>query len=285
MSNCQLLANSSSSTILSCKACPDCNILFNHSFFCIVECMVPPTTTVSATTTLSPTTTVPLTTTVLPTTTVLQTIANTTTLANNSRPATTTNTIVTPYTHIVNLNNTVNNNSYYLIANYSKQTQQQFNQEDFIVFLILCVPIVIIVFVILYHCICKHTLKKNRVVIPQDVTIDIADEDNSDINENTNESTNNQVTNIVVKTVLNDLITTIEKKHAKKKLPSIANASKTLKRLQAVKRRTLRKRRDRQLNSLVLRNMSKTEQPARGMRIKEIFDTANQGKKNDYDII
>ena len=115
-------------------------------------------------------------------------------------------------------------------------------------------------------------------MIPQDVTIDIADEDDSDTNDNTND----QVTNTIVKAVLNDLITTIEKKHTKKKLPSIADASKTLKRLQAVKRRTLRKRRDQRLNSLVLRNMNKTE-PARGMRIKEIFDTTS--KKNDYDII
>ena len=128
------------------------------------------------------------------------------------------------------------------------------------------------------------------MVIPQDVTIDIVDENNGQTVEDDNvDDENSKVINHIVKAVVNDLIKQVENKHnGKRKLPSIATASKTLQRLQAVNRRTRRKRRERQLNSLVLRNMNTEEKPlTHGMRIKEIFEQSkkNQDKKDNYDLI
>ena len=294
MSACQLLANSSSSTILSCKACPDCNVLFNHSFFCIVECMIPTTTVPPTTTTVPPTTTVSPTTTVPPTTTFLTTTIryNSTTAAVKNVTSTTTTTLLPTTTMILkNQSSRIINHSdnpSYRVTNYSEI--QEFSEDDFLVFLVLCLPMAIIIIVILYHCLCKKTLKKNRVVIPQDVTIDIANENNEQTVEEDNvDDENSKVIHHIVKAVVNDLIKQVENIHnTKRKLPSIATASKTLQRLQAVNRRTRRKRRERQLNSLVLRNMNTEEKPlTHGMRIKEIFEQSkeNQDKKDNYDLI
>ena len=255
-----------------------------------------PTTTTSPTTTASPTTTISPTTTVLPTTTIF----STTTIRYNSTTAvvknvttnvtsTTTTTLlpVTTTTILKNESSRIINHSdnpSYHVTNYSR-IQEQISQEDFVIFLVLCVPMTIIIIIIIYHCSRKHTLKKNRVVIPQDVTIDIVDENEQTVEENVE---NSKVINHVVNAVVNDLIKQIENHARKKKLPSVLTANKTLQRLQAKQRRTNRKRRERQLNSLVLRNMSKDSKPlAHGMRIKEIFDNSKekQVKKDDYDVI
>ncbi len=179
------------------------------------------------------------------------------------------------------------NNPFYHATNYS-EVQEQFSQDDFVVFLVLCLPMALIIVVILYHCFCKKTLKKNRVVIPQDVTIDIVDENENTVEED-NVDENSKVIHHVVKAVVNDLIKNVENKHnIKRKLPSALTANKALQRLQAVNRRISRKRRERQLNSLVLRNMNTEEKPLKhGMRIKEIFEQSKetQDKKDDSDLI
>ena len=299
MSACQLLANSSSSTILSCKTCPDCNVLFNHSFFCVVECMIPtttvlPTTTVSPTTTISPTTTVPPPTTTIFLTTTTRYNSTTTVVKNVTTNVTSTTTTTFLPTTTVILKNESNrminhsNNPFYHATNYS-EVQEQFSQDDFVVFLVLCLPMALIIVVILYHCFCKKTLKKHRVVIPQDVTIDIVDENNEKTVEEENVDENSKVINHVVKAVVNDLIKNVENIHnIKRKLPSALTANKALQRLQAVNRRISRKRRERQLNSLVLRNMNTEKKPlTHGMRIKEIFEQSKETQdiKDDSDLI
>jgi len=180
------------------------------------------------------------------------------------------------------------NNPSYHATNYS-EIQEQLSQDDFVFLLVLCIPMTIIIIIILYHCACKNTLKKKRVVIPQDVTIDIVDENNENTVEEENVDENSKVIHHVVKAVVNDLIKKVENIHnIKRKLPSVVTANKALQRLQAVNRRISRKRRERQLNSLVLRNMNTEEKPlTHGMRIKEIFEQSkeNQDKKDDYDMI
>lgn len=224
-------------------------------------------------------------------------MANTTTLTNSSTTTYATSTVVTNYTTTFHVNNTitiVNNSEYYFLTNFSKTVE--LDQDNFIIFSILCLPIVIITVVILYHCICKKNLKKNKVVIPKDVKIDILDEINEEKSSNATtidvkdvNDENSKVIHHVVKAVVNDIIKQVENKYyTKKKIPSVLTANKTLQRIQAKQRRTIRKRRERQLNSLVLRNMStENKRLAHGMRIQEIFEQSKENlvKKDNYDLI
>ena len=304
MHTCQTIANYSSYAILSCSDCLEqCQTLYNHSAFCILECHAPTTTT--------PLTTTPITTTPITTTPIVTTPITTTPIVTTPPIATTTNVIttslltttaisdgITPPT-FVNASNATNIK--YQTNNFSvgvaeDNTNIQTNTQGFFAFVLLIIPILFLVCVTFsYICRRKKSLvrKKSRSVLPlepDEVVINVDNnndkEENTIVNENDEEeNTKEMIIKTVVASVVDDMI---RKLIEKAKLPSVSDAAKTLQGLRLAKRKLLRqrKKRERGLHNLVLRNMKQQNVQKRGMTIREIFEHKNQNsKKPDFDML
>lgn len=309
MHTCQTIANYSSYAILSCSDCLEqCQTLYNHSAFCILECHAPTTTTPVTTT---PLTTTPLTTTPIVTTTITTPIVTTpipTTPIWTTPVATTTNMITTSLLTTTAISDKItlptiadapNTTSMkYERNNFSvgvtRDTNIETNNQGFFAFILVVIPILFLVCVVVsYICRRKKSLarKKSRTVLPlvsDEVVINVEnknEEETTTVNENVEDNTKDMIIKTVVASVVDDMIGKVIQKA---KLPSVSDAAKSLQGLRLAKRKLLRqrKKRERDLHNLVLRNMKQQNVKKKGMTIKEIFEHSNQNLKNqDFDII
>ena len=201
MQTCKSIANSSASNIISCSYCLDtCDVLFNHSVFCILECAKKVTT--SATTILA--TTTAATTTVAPRTGFSFLTTETPNIWYNQTYMSTTMITTTIFNHVLPKNKTlmknISNNSEALNHVYikmSKDSSLEKTPEETFGLILIGVPIAFILCCIIIQAfkVCysktKLTRTQSRTIIPLNVDDVVVNIDNEQETEHESKTTDN----------------------------------------------------------------------------------------------